>query len=109
VRAVDEVLEGVEAGRELGVLGSWLERLQVVRVTSFSHLHEQRVQVGAAREGQQLVDLFGRLEAVVEGVNPQRAQLGRIERLASRSGQRRKRRGGWRRARWNWQHCRWSG
>ena len=83
--AVDQVLEGVEARREVWIVGARLERLQVVRVAAPPDLHEQRIQIGVARPGDELVHLLGGLEAVVERVDPDRAQLGRVERRGDRA------------------------
>ncbi len=108
VGALDEVLQRVEPGGKVRVLGSRLERLEVVRVAAPSNLDKDRVQVGGTRPGEQVVDLLGRLEAIVKGVNPHRAQLRRIEGDAYRG--RRSRWGqGWRswreRRNCGWQCC----
>src|SRR5919198_5459061 len=88
---VDQVLQRVEARRQVGVLGSRLGRSEVVGVAAAADLYEQRIHVCLAGPADELVDLLGRFEAVVEGVNPDRAHLRRIERhgLQRRGGGRR--------------------
>jgi hypothetical protein len=77
--AIDQVLQRVEARRQVRIFGARLETPQVVGITATAHLHEQGIEIGAARPGDQIVDLRGCLEAVMEGIDPERAQLRRIE------------------------------
>ncbi len=86
---IDQVLQGVEAGGQVRVFRARLETLHVVGIATTADLDKHRVQVGATRPGEQVVDLRGRLEAIVEGVDPDRAQFGRIHRLGLRRGRRR--------------------
>ena len=93
VGALDEVLECVEARRKVRIFGARLERLEVIGIAAAAHLDKQCVQVGGACPRDKVVDLARRLEAVVESVDPDGAQLGRIERLDGRGERGQKHRG----------------
>src|SRR5207302_1180729 len=78
---IDQVLQSIEARRQIWIFGTRLESPQVVGVTSTTDLDEQRIEIGAPRPRQEFVDLRRCLEAIVESIDPDRSQLRRIERL----------------------------
>src|SRR5579859_3675125 len=85
MRFVDQILQRIESRGQVWVFGARLEAPRIVGVTAPSDFDEQGIEIGAACPGDQVINLFSGLEAVVEGVHPDRAQLGRIERLGGRA------------------------
>ena len=85
MRSIDNVLQGIKSGREIGILGPGLYTILKVGVAPAANLDDQRVEVASLRVCDKLLNLSLVFEAIVKGVDPQSAHLGRIE-LTSRLG-----------------------
>ena len=84
VREPDDIGQWVEVARAGDVFRARLVGAVEVRVACFADLHDQRVQVGSPRIGHELFDLGRRLDSIVEGIDPDRAVLGRPQHQRSR-------------------------
>ena len=79
---LDQVLQSIETRRQIWIFGTRLESPQVVGVTSTADLDEQRIQIGGPCPGDEVIHLLWCFEAIVERVDPEGAELGRIHRLS---------------------------
>ena len=57
VRPFHQVLERVEGGRVIGVVGGRLERAQVVGIAAAAHLRDHRIRIGGDQVVEHLLDL----------------------------------------------------
>src|SRR5262245_28792895 len=73
-----KVGERIKVGRDCRIFGEWLDTLAKQRIAAFTNLCNDRVAIQRFHVGNKLIDLLRRLDARIEGIDPDSAPLRRI-------------------------------